>query len=163
MIYGRKALQVGVLLVLSLAFVPNTARAQQDDELSCAERMTEQLRRFNENCLSEIVSFVASQSELSAKIFSESEKYYVALTRNDGELIAEAVSKFNYPLMKDDVANTLKQLGWTPPENESDDWKKRISGDDVRNGVAAEDIAKALAAYGLKKGEAIAVTIGAES
>jgi hypothetical protein len=65
--------------------------------------------------------------------------------------------------MKDDVANTLKQLGWAPPENESDDWKKRISGDDVRNGVAAEDIAKALAAYGLKKGEAIAVTIGAES
>jgi hypothetical protein len=125
--------------------------------------MTEQLRRFNENCLSELVSFVASQSELSAKIFSENEKYYVALTRNDGELIAEAVSKFNYPLMKDDVANTLKQLGWTPPENEADDWKKQINGDDVRNGVAAEDIAKALAAYGLKKGEAIAVTIGAES
>ena len=118
---------------------------------------------LNENCLSELVSFVASQSGLSAKIFSENEKYYVALTRNDGELIAEAVSKFNYPLMKDDVANTLKQLGWTPPENKLDDWKKRISGDDVRNGVAAEDIAKALAAYGLKKGEAIAVTIGAES
>ena len=67
MIYGRKALQVGVLIVLSLAFVPNTARAQQDDELSCAERMTEQLRRFNENCLSELMSFVVSQSGLSAK------------------------------------------------------------------------------------------------
>jgi hypothetical protein len=100
---------------------------------------------------------------LAAKISAENEKYYVELTRNNGELVAEAVSKFNYPLMKDDVASTLKQLGWIPPENESDNWKKLISSDDVKNGVAAEDIAKALAAYGLKKGEAIAVTIGAQS
>ena len=48
-------------------------------------------------------------------------------------------------------------------ESEWGDWKKRISGDDVKNGAAAEDIAKALAAYGLKKGEAITVTIGDES
>ena len=163
MIHGRKALQAGVLIVSSLAFTPSTLRAQQDAGQSCAERMTEQLRRFNEECLSDLVSYVASQSGLSAKVSSEREKYYVELTRNNGDLIAEATSKSNYPLMKDDVANTLKQLGWTPPENESDDWKKRISGDDVRNGVAAEDIAKALAAYGLKKGEAITVTIGAES
>src|SRR3712207_4093742 len=101
MIQGRKALQVGVLVVSSLAFAPNTVRAQQDDGLSCAERMTEQLRRFNEKCLSDLVSYVALQPGLSAKIFSESEKYYVALTRNNGELVAEAVSKFNYPLMKD--------------------------------------------------------------
>jgi hypothetical protein len=163
MIYGRKALQVGVLIVLSLAFVPNTARAQQDDELSCAERMTEQLRRFNEKCLSDLVTYVTSQAGLAAKISAENEKYYVKLARNNDGLVAEAVSKFNYPLMKDDVASTLKQLGWIPPENESDNWKKLISSDDVKNGVAAEDIAKALAAYGLKKGEAIAVTIGAQS
>ena len=163
MIHGRKALQVGVLMVSSLAFAPSTLQAQPDEGPSCAERMTEQLRRFNEKCLSDLVSYVASQPGLSAKIFAENEKYYITLARDDSGLTAEAVSKFNYPLMKDGAASTLKQLGWTPPENESDNWKKRISGDDVKNGVAAEDIAKALAAYGLKKGEAIAVTIGAQS
>jgi hypothetical protein len=163
MIHGRKALQVGVLMISSLAFAPSALRAQQDEGSSCAERMTEQLRRFNEKCLSDLVTYMTLQDGLAAKISSENEKYYVELTKNNGGLIVEAVSKFNYPLMKDDVASTLKQLGWTPPENESDNWKKLISSDDVKNGVAAEDIAKALAAYGLKKGEAIAVTIGARS
>ena len=163
MIHGRKALQVGVLVISSLAFAPSALPAQQDEGSSCAERMTEQLRRFNEKCLSDLVTYMTLQDGLAAKISSENEKYYVELTKNNGGLIVEAVSKFNYPLMKDDVASTLKQLGWTPPENESDNWKKLISSDDVKNGVAAEDIAKALAAYGLKKGEAIAVTIGARS
>jgi hypothetical protein len=163
MIHGRKALQVGALMISSLAFAPSTLRAQQDEGPSCAERMTEQLRRFNEKCLSDLVTYVTSQAGLAAKISAENEKYYVELARNNDGLVAEAVSKFNYPLMKDDVASTLKQLGWIPPENESDNWKKLISSDDVKNGVAAEDIAKALAAYGLKKGEAIAVTIGAQS
>jgi hypothetical protein len=160
MIHGRKALQVGVLLVASLACAPSTLRAQQDEGPSCAERMTEQLRRFNEECLAQLVAYVAAQPGLSAKIFSEEEKYYVELNRDKDGLVAEAVSKANYPLMQDGVADRLKQLGWAAPENEAGDWKKRISDDDVNNGLAAEDIAKALAAYGLKKGEAIAVTIG---
>jgi hypothetical protein len=118
------------------------------------------LRRFNEECLAQLVAYVAAQPGLSAKIFSEEEKYYVELNRDKDGLVAEAVSKANYPLMQDGVADRLKQLGWAAPENEAGDWKKRISDDDVNNGLAAEDIAKALAAYGLKKGEAIAVTIG---
>ena len=47
-----------------------------------------------------------------------------------------------------------------PPENESDNWKKMIDADRMNIGVVAEDLSKALAAYGLKKGEAISLTIG---
>src|SRR5215212_959649 len=50
--------------------------------------------------------------------------------------------------------------GMAPPENESDNWKRPVSAENV--GAAAEDVAKALEAYGLKKGEAMSLTVATE-
>jgi hypothetical protein len=97
---------------------------------------------------------------MSAKIYGEKEKYYIILTRAEDGLLAEAVSKFNYPLMKEDTPDILKQLGWTPPENESDNWKKKLASGSVQSGIAAQDVSKALSAYGLKQSEAISLTVG---
>jgi len=136
------------------------ASAQQAEGQSCAENLTQQLRRFSEKCLSDLVSYVASQPKMAAKIYGETEKYYIALIRDGDGVRGEAVSKANYPLMKEEAENALKQLGWQAPENESADWRKRFSGDQVKTGRAAEDLAKALAAYGLKQGEAVSLTVG---
>jgi alpha-mannosidase len=160
MIHWQKALRVAAL-VLSVPAVSSVAAvAQQEKEPSCAETMTEQLRRFSEKCLSDLISFVASQPDMSAKVYSEKEKYYIVLTRTGDGLLAEAVSKFNYPLMKADTPDILKQLGWAAPENESDNWKKSVSSDSVKTGGAAQDLSSALSAYGLKPGEAISLTVG---
>jgi hypothetical protein len=97
---------------------------------------------------------------MTAKVYSEKEKYYIVITRTNEGLLTEAVSKFNYPLMKSDTPDILKQLGWAPPENESDNWKKTISSDSVRTGRGAEELSSALSAYGLKQGEAISLTVG---
>jgi hypothetical protein len=156
----RKVLQAGALLILAVALGPTAANAQQNGAPSCAEKMTEQLRRFSEKCLSDLLAYVAAQPKMAARVASETEKFYVVITRDGDGLRAEAVSKFNFPFMKDDTANTLKQLGWLPPENESANWKKHIGGERVRSGAAAEDITKALAAYGLTSGEAITLTVG---
>jgi hypothetical protein len=156
----RKALQVAALLISALPLGSIAASAQQAEAQSCAENLTQQLRRFSEKCLSDLVSYVASQPKMAAKIYSESEKYYITITRDGDGLRAEAVSKANYPLMKEEAETTLKQIGWTPPENESADWKKHFGGDRVRAGAAAEDLAKALSAYGMKQGEAISLTVG---
>ena len=136
------------------------APAQQGAEPSCAETLTEQLRRFSDKCVSDLVTYVASQPTMAAKIYSEKEKYYVALTRTDEGLLMEAVSKANHPLMKPDTPDLLKQLGWEAPENESDNWKKSVSRDAVRNGDASRQVIEALGAYGLKPGEAVSLTIG---
>ncbi len=160
MIYWQKALQTGAV-VLSVSFIASGAAiAQQEKEPSCAETMTEQLRRFSEKCMSDLVSFVSSQPDMTAKVYSEKEKYYLVLTRTNDGLLVEAVSKFNYPLMKADTPDILKQLGWAAPENESDNWKKTVSSDSIGTGGAARDLSSALSAYGLKQGEAISLTIG---
>jgi hypothetical protein len=122
--------------------------------------MTEQLRRFSEKCLSDLVSFVAAQPDMTAKVYSEKEKYYVTVIRADDGLLLEAVSKFNYPLMNSDTPEALKRLGWAPPENEADNWSKKISNDQVRAGNAARELSDALSAYNLKQGEAISLTVG---
>jgi hypothetical protein len=145
---------------LGIGVIP--AKPQTGDGQSCAETLTEQLRRFSQKCVSDLVTFVASKPKMAARIYSDKEKYYVSLTQADDGLLAEAVSKYNFPLMKDDTPETLKRLGWSAPENESDNWKKKIASDRVKNGAAADELSEALAAYGLKQGEAISLTIGAD-
>jgi hypothetical protein len=160
MICWQKTLQVVTIVLFAPVTVSGAAVAQPGDDASCSGTMTQQLRRFSEKCLSDLVSFVASQPDMTAKVYSEKEKYFVSIIRAEDGLLAEAVSKFNYPLMKEDAPEALKRLGWTPPENESDNWSRKISSDQVRAGIAAQELSQALAAYGLKQGEAISLTVG---
>lgn len=160
MVHWHKVLQIAILSLTVPAVGSLSAIAQQRDEPSCSGTMTQQLRRFSEQCLSDLVTFVESQPGMAAKIYGEQEKYFVTLIRTDEGLLAEAVSKYNYPLMKPDTPDILKQLGWMPPENESDNWRKTISLGRGTSGDAAQDISRALSAYGLKHGEAISLTVG---
>ncbi len=160
MICWQKNLQVATFMLCVSAPVSGAAVAQQAEETSCSGTMTQQLRRFSEKCLSDLVTFVATQPDMTAKVYSEKEKYFVAVIRTDDGLLAEAVSKFNYPFMKEDTPEVLKRFGWMPPENESDNWNKNITSDQVRAGAAAQELSQALAAYGLKQGEAISLTVG---
>jgi hypothetical protein len=160
MICWQKNLQVATFMLCVSPPVSGAAVAQQAEETSCSGTMTQQLRRFSEKCLSDLVTFVATQPDMTAKVYSEKEKYFVAVIRTDDGLLAEAVSKFNYPFMKEDTPEVLKRFGWMPPENESDNWKKKITSDQVRAGAAAQELSQALAAYGLKQGEAISLTVG---
>jgi hypothetical protein len=162
MIRLRRTLQIGASILGCLAMAPLPAGAQEGEDQSCAEQMTDQLRRFRQECLADLVSYVASQPEMSAKILSEDEKYYVILTRDGEGLRAEAVSRFNYPLMQADTENTLNRLGWTPPENESDNWQKEFGAGPAESAAVAEQLGEALAAYGLEQGEAISLTVGTE-
>ena len=159
-----KSLRVAALFVLgaATATASNAAHARQSEGQSCAEPLTQQLRRFSAKCLSDLVAFVASQAKMGAKVYSETEKYYILVTRDGDGVRADAVSRFNYPFMKEGTENTLKQLGWQAPENESDNWRKRFSIDHARTGAAAEELGKALAAYGLTQGQAISLTVGAD-
>jgi hypothetical protein len=160
MIRRASALPIATLVALFGASGPGPAVAQQTDEQSCAQPLTEQLRRFSEKCISDLVSFIGSQPAMAAKIYSENEKYYLTLTRTDDGVLAEAVSQFNYPLMKADTPDLLKKLGWAAPENESDNWKRMLSKEAVSGGGGAQDVSRALNAYGLKQGEAISLTVG---
>jgi hypothetical protein len=160
MTHWQKVLQIAALVLSAPAIGSGVVVAQQADELSCSGTMTQQLRRFSEKCLADLVSFVTSHADMTAKVYGEQEKYFVTLIRTDDGLLAEAVSKFNYPLMKEDTPEALKRLGWMPPENESDNWTKKISSDQVRAGNAAQELSRALGAYGLKQGEAISLTVG---
>jgi hypothetical protein len=160
MTYWQKILPIAALVLSIPIDGSHGVSAQQNDEQSCAGTMTEQLRRFSEKCLSDLVSFVAGQPDMTAKVYGEKEKYYITVIRMDDGLLVEAVSKFNYPLMSADTPEALKRLGWTPPENESDNWSKKISSDRVRSGDAAQELSRALSAYGLKQGEAISLTVG---
>jgi hypothetical protein len=152
--------RVALFMLVVHASGSGAALAQQGDEASCAGTMTQQLRRFSEKCLADLATFVASQPDMAAKVYSEKDKYFVSIIRTDDGLLAEAVSKFNAPFMKDETPEALKRLGWTPPENESDNWSKKISNDQVKSGAAAQELNQALAAYGLKPGEAISLTVG---
>ena len=160
MIFWQKTVQAATFILFGIVTGSGGSVAQQGDEASCSGTMTQQLKRFSEKCLSDLVTFVASQPDMTAKVYSEREKYFVSVIRTDDGLLLEAVSKFNYPLMKEDAPEALKRLSWAPPENEADNWKKKISGDQVRAGAAAQELSQALAAYGLKQGEAISLTVG---
>jgi hypothetical protein len=94
---------------------------------------------------------------MTAKVYSEKDVYFVTIIRTDDGLLAEAVSKFNYPLIKEDTPEALKRLGWMPPENESDNWNKNISSTQVRVSSAAQEFSWALGAYDLEPGEAISL------
>jgi len=160
MIGWQKYLQVATLVLAVPAAGSGPAVAQQSDDASCSGTMTQQLRRFSEKCLADLASFVASQPDMTARVYSEKEKYFITVIRTDDGLLAEAVSKFNYPLMKEDAPEVLKRLGWMPPENESDNWSKKISSAQIRAGEAAQELSRALGAYGLQQGEAISLTVG---
>jgi hypothetical protein len=119
------------------------------------------LRRFNEQCLTDLVSYVASQPKASARVLGEKLKFYVQLTRTGAGLDAEAVSRANFPFMEAKTADALKQLGWLPPDNEEGNFRKRFAAD-APPARTAEDLAKALSAYGLTSGEAMSLTVGTE-
>ena len=73
MTHGRKAIlaAAAALVASSLAFGGGPARAQQTDNQSCAETLTQQLRRYSDKCLSEVVTFVSSHPKMAAKIYGE--------------------------------------------------------------------------------------------
>src|SRR5215207_6834976 len=120
MTYGRTLIGIGALLAEAAALRPMEAPAQADDGQMCAGLLTQQLRRFSDKCMSDLVGYVASHPQTGARISSEREKYHVTLIRDAKGFRAEAVSQFNFPMMKDETAAALKRLGWEPPENESD-------------------------------------------
>lgn len=152
-----------VLGVVALANGPGIVRAQGTVAAeSCGERLTDQLRRFNEKCLNDVVAFIASSPSGSARILNEAEKYWVKIARNGDGLQAEAVSKTNYPLMKPDTETALKNLGWNAPEEEFGNFKKVFARELIGNGAAAQELAKALQAYGMSAGEAISVTASSQ-
>jgi hypothetical protein len=158
--FDRRIVGIGILIG-SLALLPTGLQAQSSDSQSCAGQLTQQLRRFSEKCISDLVSYVASQPRMGARIVSESDKSYVLLIKDAKGFRAEAVSKFNFAFMRDETAATLKRLGWAPPENENDNWKKPI-GDGATTNAVAKDVMEALRAYGLTQGEAISLTVGPE-
>jgi hypothetical protein len=154
---ARKVLPIAAMLLWTLP-----AQSQQPAESqSCSGKMTEQLRRFNEQCLTDLVSYVASQPKASARVLGEKLKFYVQLTRTGAGLDAEAVSRANFPFMEAKTADALKQLGWSPPENEEGNFRKRFAAD-APPARTAEDLAKALSAYGLTSGEAMSLTVGTQ-
>ncbi|WP_207482327.1 TY-Chap domain-containing protein [Arenibaculum pallidiluteum] len=155
---ARTFIRAGLMLISGFALEPTVAAAQQTGPSSCAGTMTLQLRRYSESCLTELVSYVATHPRMAAKIAAEDEKYYVIVTNDGSGVRAEAVSKFNYPLMKDSTADSLKQLGWQAPENEGGNWTKHLGTE----AAAVEEVAKALRAYGMDQAEALSLTIGTE-
>jgi hypothetical protein len=63
---ARTILQVAGVVVASLGIGAIPAGAQTGDAQSCAEKLTEQLRRFSQKCVSDVVTFVASQPKMGA-------------------------------------------------------------------------------------------------
>jgi hypothetical protein len=150
-------LGAGLLLAGCLALGPTGTNAQLDEAQACTGRLTQQLRRYSERCISDLVGYVTSQPGMEAKIYSEGEKFYVLLANDAKGFRAEAPSKFNFPMMRDETAAELKRLGWAAPENEGDNWKKEIGAGSPD--AVARDVAQALEAYGLQKGQAISLTV----
>lgn len=158
MAFDRMIVGAGVLLVASL-FVPAGPKAQPSDGQPCTGQLAGQPRRFSASCISDLVAFVASQPQAKARIAGESEKYYVLLIKDAKGFRAEAVGKFNFPFMRDETAAALERLGWAPPENENDNWKK-LGGATAE--AVSRDVIEALQAYGLKPGEAVSLTVETE-
>lgn len=135
-----------------------SAAAQTGDDTSCAQKLDQQLRRFNEQCVAQLVTFTESLPKGSARIASEKDKYYVSISRTGNGMQAESVSRQNFPYVKPETEQALKSLGWTPPEVEFGGFKREFGEGDVKSGSAAQEIAKALQAFGMTPGEAISVT-----
>ena len=150
-----------VLALASLALAPLPAGAQTGEQ-SCAGPMTEQLRRLSEQCLSDLVAWVAAQPKARARILNEADKWFIQLVRTPQGIEAEAASKVNVPLMKPGTEEALRNLGWQPPDNEAGGYKKRFPADAAASRAAADDLAKAFAAYGLTRGAAISLTVGTQ-
>lgn len=166
MIIARNALRAGFLAAIGMTAAGSPASAQAGpastqagDEASCGQKLTQQLRRFNERCVGEAMAFAATLPQGSATIYSEKDKYFVKLSKAGTGLQGEAVSKQNYPLMTDETAGQLKALGWMAPDVEFGGFKKTFSDQDIRSGAAAQEVAKALRAYGMAPGDAIALTV----
>src|SRR5215212_959648 len=123
MIRGQATFGIGMLLIGS-GLAPTTAKAQ-DVNQSCTGPLTEQLRRLSEQCISDVIGYVASQPAMGARISGESEKFYVIVVKDAKGFRAEAVSKFNYPLVQDEVFDNLKRLGWPPPKTRATTGKGR--------------------------------------
>jgi hypothetical protein len=153
------AIVAALLACLATGASPPTAVAQASPE-PCGEKLTNQLRRFSEKCLADLVAYVGSAPKGSARILNETEKYWIKLGRTDEGLRAEGVSKAEYPFLKPDTEAGLKTLGWKPPENEFGSFWKVFGRAEVSSGTAAEELAKALRAYGITPGEAISITAG---
>ena len=151
--------KVGLASAAALLALASTAQAQTGSPNSCAERLDQQLRRFSEQCIGQVVGFVQTLPRGSATIASEQHKYYVKLSRTPNGLQAESVSRQNFPYLKPETEQALKSLGWTPPEVEFGGFKRVFSQQDLRSESAAQEIAKALQAFGLASGEAISLTV----
>ena len=149
--------QAGLCVGAFLIGMASAHGQQPADDQTCSGKMTEQLRRFNEQCLSTLVSYVGSQPKAVARVMGEKAKFYVQITKTANGLEGESVSRANFPFMTTETADTLKRLGWTPPDNEAGNFKKRFEPDAPAR--TAERIAETLAAYGLEKGEAISLTV----
>jgi hypothetical protein len=149
-----------LLACIAVGAVSPAALAQATPGESCGEKLTNQLRRFNEKCLADLVAYVGGAPKGTARIVNEAEKYWIKLAHTDEGVRAEGVSKAEYPLMKPDTEAGLKALGWQPPENEFGSFWRVFGGSEVGNGKAAEELAKALRAYGIAPGEAISITAG---
>jgi hypothetical protein len=155
-----RAIVLAVFSSFAVGAASATALAQATPGESCGEKLTNQLRRFNEKCLADLVAYVGGVPKGTARIVNEAEKYWIKLAHTDEGVRAEGVSKAEYPLMKPDTESGLKALGWQPPENEFGSFWRVFGGGDVGNGKAAEELAKALRAYGMAPGEAISITAG---
>lgn len=140
--------------------MPAAPKAQPSDGPPCTGRLAAQPRRFSASCIADLVAFVAARPRAEARIAAESERYYVRLVKDAKGFRAEAVSKFNFPFMRDETAAALKRLGWAPPEEENDNWKK--PGDGTTAEALSRDVTEALRAYGLKPGDAILLTVETE-
>ncbi len=90
----KRRRQAAALFILAAAFAASAGGAQEADK-GCAGRMTEQLRRFNETCLNDLVRHLSGSPKGSARIWNENQKFYIKLTRAGAGLRAEAVSKYN--------------------------------------------------------------------
>jgi hypothetical protein len=158
MMNGQKLAASIASLAAALALA-SAAMAQTGSDTSCAERSDQQLRRFNEQCIGQVLAFTETMPKGSATIASEKDKYYVKISRAGGGLQAESVSRQNFPYLKPETEQALKSLGWTPPDVEFGGFKREFGDQDVKSGGAAQEIAKALQAFGMMPGEAISITV----
>src|SRR3954451_2792613 len=141
-----------LLACIAVGAVAPAALAQATPGESCGEKLTNQLRRFNEKCLGDLVAYVGAAPKGTARIVNEAEKYWIKLAHTDEGLRVEGVSKAEYPLMKPDTEAGLKALGWQPPEHECGSFRIVFGRAEVTSVAAAEELGKVLRAYGITPG-----------
>jgi hypothetical protein len=150
--------QAVIVVALALMGAVSAGMAQEPDR-GCAGKMTEQLRRLNESCLGDLVKHLSGLPKGTARVWNENDKFYIKLTRADAGVRAEAVSKYNYPLMKEDTEVALKSFGWSPPDHEHGDFFRAFTPQELSDGSAVRELDRALRAYGMSTGEAISLTV----